>query len=198
MPDRALVTAAVAASSHMTEFLTKMGEPLDPPNRKRWRDRLKRWQVDTTHWTHSHKRLYSAEDLARAVAVGRWIARLHRPKSRVCRPRHGSLLGAGASTRKASPPTTAAGTGSSRSCPRLQSHSGQSPAACPYRDGRRRVLRTMWRRPRMAGESIALGHRSPQRRVSRQPVGKPSVPLPELPCSDAHLVPADVCSVCMR
>lgn len=74
MPDRALVTATVAASSHMTEFLTKMDEPLDPPNRKRWRDRLKRWQVDTTHWTHSHKGLYSAEDLARAVAESTSIA----------------------------------------------------------------------------------------------------------------------------
>lgn len=74
MPDRALVAATVAASSHMTEFLTKMGESLDPLARKRWRDRLKRWQVDTSHWIHSHSRLHSAEDLAIAVTESTSIA----------------------------------------------------------------------------------------------------------------------------
>lgn len=74
MPERALVVATVAASTNMTEFLTKMGEPLDQLTRKRWRDRLKRWQVDTSHWRHSHRRLYSPEDLVRAVAESTSIA----------------------------------------------------------------------------------------------------------------------------
>ena len=74
MPDRAVVIATAAASAHMTEFLTRMCEPLDPLTRKRWRDRLKRWQIDTTHWCHSHKRLYSPDDFARAVAESTSIA----------------------------------------------------------------------------------------------------------------------------
>lgn len=78
MPDRALVAATVAATSHMTEFLTKLNEPLEPLSRKRWRDRLKRWQVDTSHWQHSHKRLYSVDDLARAVAGSTSIAEVMR------------------------------------------------------------------------------------------------------------------------
>ena len=67
VPGRRQVLAAVASSSHMTEFLATIGEPLDTTTRRRWRDRLKRWQIDTTHWTHSHKRWYSDEDLAQAV-----------------------------------------------------------------------------------------------------------------------------------
>ena len=68
MPERGLVVATVAASSHMTEFLSRMGASLEPQSRRRWRERLKRWNISTSHWGHSPQQLYSDEDLARAVA----------------------------------------------------------------------------------------------------------------------------------
>ena len=78
IPELSLIVATAAESAHMTEFLTKLGESRDPASRKRWRDRLKRWQVDTSHWIHSIKRLYSHEDLARAVAESTSIAQVLR------------------------------------------------------------------------------------------------------------------------
>jgi hypothetical protein len=36
IPDRCLIYATAAESAHMTEFLSKLGEPLDPASRKRW------------------------------------------------------------------------------------------------------------------------------------------------------------------
>lgn len=67
IPDRSLVIAAVAESTHMTDFLTKMGEPLTHQVRRRWRERFRRWGIDRAHWVHSPGRWYSDEDLARAV-----------------------------------------------------------------------------------------------------------------------------------
>jgi hypothetical protein len=74
LPERALVIATVAATTHLTEFMSKMGEPLDDRTRRRWRGRLRQWQIDTSHWTHSRRYLYSAEDLARAVAASTSLA----------------------------------------------------------------------------------------------------------------------------
>lgn len=69
IPDRALVIATVAESAHMTEFLSRMGEPLDRLSRRRWRVRLKRWQIDKSHWVNSPGHRYSDRDLAEAVAA---------------------------------------------------------------------------------------------------------------------------------
>lgn len=66
--DRTKAAEVAAASAHMTEFLTKMGESLDNSTRRRWRQRFRRWQLDTSHWVHSPGRWYSDEDLAHAVA----------------------------------------------------------------------------------------------------------------------------------
>ena len=51
----------------MTEFLSLMG--LDPGTamRRRWREALKRWAVDTSHWVRSPKHAYSHDELAKAV-----------------------------------------------------------------------------------------------------------------------------------
>jgi len=78
IPDRSLVVTTVAASRHMTEFMSKMQEPLDSQNRRRWRERLKYWKVDTSHWVHSHQQRYSDEDLANAVAESTSFAQVLR------------------------------------------------------------------------------------------------------------------------
>lgn len=67
--DRALVAARVAAASCMTEFLVSMGEERGQLTRRRWRARLKRWDIDKSHWVHSPGHLYSDRDLAEAVAA---------------------------------------------------------------------------------------------------------------------------------
>jgi hypothetical protein len=58
----------VAATKHMTEFLTILGLELDRVTRRRWRARFRRWGIDTSHWINSSGRRYSDELLARAVA----------------------------------------------------------------------------------------------------------------------------------
>jgi hypothetical protein len=78
MPDRARVAATVAASTHMTEFLTKMGEPLDRLSRRRWRARFSRWQIDKSHWAQSPGRCHSNEELADAVAASTSMAEVLR------------------------------------------------------------------------------------------------------------------------
>lgn len=78
IPDRELVAATVAASSHMTDFLTKMGEPLDRLTRRRWRARFSRWQIDRSHWTPSPGPTRSDEELAEAVAASLSLAEVLR------------------------------------------------------------------------------------------------------------------------
>lgn len=52
----------------MTEFLTLLGLDTDRLTRRRWRTRLKRWAITTSHWSHSPGRFYTDEALASAVA----------------------------------------------------------------------------------------------------------------------------------
>jgi hypothetical protein len=66
--DRSVVAATVATSTNMTDFLTRMGEPLDRLTRRRWRARFTRLGIDKSHWVHSPGRWYSDESLAKAVA----------------------------------------------------------------------------------------------------------------------------------
>jgi len=66
--DRPLIADTVVTSKHMTEFLTRMHEPLDRLSRRRWRARFRRWGIDTNHWVNSSGNKYSDELLARAVA----------------------------------------------------------------------------------------------------------------------------------
>jgi hypothetical protein len=66
--DRRLIAETVATTKHMTDFLTRMNEPLDRSSRRRWRTRFRRWGIDTSQWVNSSGRKYSDEVLARAVA----------------------------------------------------------------------------------------------------------------------------------
>ena len=69
IPDLALVIATAAESTHMTDFLTKMGEDLDRLTRRRWRARFMRWGIDKSHWVQSPGSSHSDEELAQAVAA---------------------------------------------------------------------------------------------------------------------------------
>ena len=78
MPDRALVVEAVADTKNMTEFLTRMGEPLDRLSRRRWRARFRRWEIDKSHWVPSSGTSRSDEELAEAVAASVSLAEVLR------------------------------------------------------------------------------------------------------------------------
>jgi hypothetical protein len=65
--DRRLIKDTVAASSHMTEFLTTLDLELDGVTRRRWRARFRRWGIETSHWVNSSGRRYSDQLLALAV-----------------------------------------------------------------------------------------------------------------------------------
>jgi hypothetical protein len=66
--DRTHLAAAAADAHHMTELLAIFGLDGSRRTRRTIFDRLKRWHIDTSHWTHSPVRWYTDEALADAVA----------------------------------------------------------------------------------------------------------------------------------
>jgi len=66
--DRDALARAAAKVGHMTELVAYLEMDGSRQTRRRIRARLRRWEVDTSHWSRSPQRWYSDELLADAAA----------------------------------------------------------------------------------------------------------------------------------